>query len=390
MKIPKHLSVILFMLLSSARLLSAQPPSQSPKTLFPVEQDHKWGFIDRTGKIAIPLQFDSANNFHEGLALVTANGKKLFIDASGEVVIKPEFDIVDDFSEGHAAVNIGQTRIPNLGLISNPGKWGYIDKTGKLIIPLKFTHAEDFSEGLAAVRDGDRGGFIDHTGKFVFEVPLDVTLGFHEGMVGVLLNGSISYFDRTGKKLATPVDYGPKSYSFSEGLVPVSIKGKWGFMDRTGKLAIEPKFEDAEDFSEGLAPVKVKGEVVWCPADSSGNRAGATMLYGYVDKTGKMVIPAMFNSAAPFSEGLAVVSKCDESYFIDRTARTVISRGFRYASSFSGGLASVETMTEGGLVEGYVDKTGKKIWPADRPFSKEGEGRNHLMLRLISAITLAR
>ena len=175
MKILNHLSMILVTLLLSATLLPAQPQSQNAKTLFLVEKDSQWGFIDRTGKIAIPLQFDSANDFHEGLALVAANGKKLFIDASGRIVITPQFDIVDDFSEGLAAVNIGQTRIPNIGVISNPGKWGYIDKTGKLVIPLKFTHAEDFSEGLAGVRDGDRGGFIDHAGKFVFDVPLDVT-----------------------------------------------------------------------------------------------------------------------------------------------------------------------------------------------------------------------
>ncbi|HMG72574.1 MAG TPA: WG repeat-containing protein [Pyrinomonadaceae bacterium] len=364
MKILKQLSTILLTLLLSAVLLAAQPQSPNVKTLFPVDKDGKWGFIDRTGKIVIPLQFDSANDFHEGLALVTANGKKLFVDASGRVVITPQFDIVDDFSEGLAAVNIGQTRIPSLGVISNPGKWGYIDKTGKLVVPLKFTHAEDFSEGLAGINYGDRdhGGFIDHTGKILFELPLDVTLGFHEGMVGVLLSGMVTYFDRTGKKIPTPTDYGPKSNSFSEGLVPISIKGKWGFMDRIGKLTIEPQFEDAEGFSEGLAPVKVKGETVWCPANTSGDRAGSSMMYGYIDKTGKMVIPAVFNSAEPFSEGVAAVRKCDQAFFIDKTGKTVIKGDFTYALSFSGGLARVETLMKDGLFWGYVDKTGKLVW----------------------------
>jgi len=339
----------------------AEQPSGA---LFPVEKDGKWGFIDRTGKLIIPLQFDSANNFHEGLALVTANKKTLFVDGSGRVVITPQFDIVNSFSEGLAAVNIGQTRIPNIGLISNPGKWGYIDRTGRLVIPLKFTHAEDFSEGLAAVTDGDQGGFIDHTGKFVFNVPLDVTLGFHEGMVGVLLRGTLTYFDRTGKKIPTPVDYGPKSNSFSEGLVPISIKGKWGFMNRSGKLTIEPQFEDAEDFSEGLAPVKVKVELVWCPRDASGNRSGSTMMFGYIDQTGKLVIPPVFDSAAPFSEGVGAVRKCDQAFFIDKSGKTVISGSFTYASSFSGGLAQFETLTRDGLQSGYVDRAGKIVWGA--------------------------
>lgn len=351
------------MLVLSSVLSTAQSQSRTAKTLFPVERNEKWGFIDRTGKIIIPLQFDSANDFHEGLALVTAKGKKLFIDEAGGVVITPQFDIVHDFSEGVAAVNIGEKRIPNLGLISNPGKWGYIDRAGKLVLPMRFTHAEDFSEGLAGVRDGERGGFIDHQGKFVFDVSLDVTLGFHEGMAGVLWKGTLAYFDRTGKKLAPPADFGPKSNSFSEGLVPISVGGKWGFMDRAGKLVIPAKFEDAENFSAGLAPVKVHNEeTVWCPADESGNRSGATMMWGYIDKSGETVIPAVFNSADPFSEGLAAVSKCDQAYFIDKGGKTVIKGNFTYASSFSGGLARVETLTKDGLVWGYVDKTGRLVW----------------------------
>jgi hypothetical protein len=339
-----------------------QPPES--KSLFPVEKDGKFGFIDRTGRVVIPLQFQSANDFHEGLALVTSNGKKMFIDMTGKTVITPQFDIVNDFSEGLAAVNIGQKRIPNLGLISDPGKWGYIDNTGKLVIPMKFTHAEDFSEGLAAVRDGDRGGFIDHLGKMLFEVPLDVTLGFHEGVVGVLLRGTVTYFDRAGRKISPPIDYGPKSYSFSEGLVPIATKGKWGFMDRTGKLAIEATFEDAESFSEGLAPVKVRSEkTIWCPPDAAGNRSGSTMMWGYIDKTGKTVIPAVFNSAEPFSEGVAMVRKCDEAFFIGKnTGETVISGRFTYASSFSGGLASFQTATTEGMLSGYVNLAGMVVW----------------------------
>ena len=352
--------LILFACLFASSLRGQRPES---KSLFPVERAGKFGYIDRTGKIIVPLQFDGANEFHEGLALVTSGRQQAFINEAGQVVIKPDFDIVDDFSEGLAAVNIGQRRIPNIGVISNPGKWGYIDKTGKLVIPLKFTHAEDFSEGLAAVTDGDRGGFIDHTGKILFEVPLDVTLGFHEGIVGVLLRGGVTYFDRTGKKVPSPaIDYGPSYHSMSEGLAAIATGGKSGFIDQTGKLLIEAKFEDAGAFSEGLAPVKIKGEVVWCPRDADGNRSGSTMLWGYIDKTGKLVIPAQFESAAPFSEGLAAIHNCDQAYFIDKSGKTVISEKFRYASSFSGGLAHVETMTKDDLLFSYVDKTGKIVW----------------------------
>src|SRR6266536_220632 len=330
MQIPKTCLVssaltILFLALTS---FAQQSGTQS---LFAVEKDGKWGFIDSTGQIKIPFQVDGANKFREGLALVRSGKKKVFIDTNGKEVIAPEFDIVNDFSEGIAAVNIGQVR-NSIGLIANPG-------------------------------DADHGAFIDHTGKTVFDVPLDVTVGFHEGLVGVLLRGTVTYYDRSGRKIPISTAYGPKTSSFSEGLLPIEVKDKWGYVDKTGKIVIEPKFEDGESFHEGLAPVKVRGEVVWCPADSSGNRSGSSMMWGYTDKTGRMVIPQVLNSAEPFSEGLAAVSKCDEAYFIDKTGKTVISGNFRYASSFSGGLARVSMVVNDAIIDGYVDRTGRVVWP---------------------------
>src|SRR6476620_6138081 len=96
--------------LVAVQLCFAQP--QPGSQLFPIEKDGKSGFIDRTGKIVIPPQFDNVTGFSEGLALATRNGKKFFIDQNGKVVFEAKFDIIDNFSEGLAAVNIGQTRIP--------------------------------------------------------------------------------------------------------------------------------------------------------------------------------------------------------------------------------------------------------------------------------------
>lgn len=336
-----------------------QPPSQ----LFVVEKDGKSGFIDITGKLVIPLQFDQADSFHEGLALVVIKGRKSFIDISGHALFEAKYDVIREFSEGLCAVNVGEKRIANIGLISDPGKWGYIDKTGKLVIPMKYTHAENFSEGLAAIKDGDKGAFIDHDTKVVFEVPLDVTLGFHEGIAGVLYKGSLAYFDRAGKKISPPLEYGPKSNSFSEGLVPVEMRGKTGYMDRSGKIVIQPQFEDAEDFRGGLAPVKIHGdETTWCPRDQSGSRKGFTNKWGYIDKTGKIVIPAQYESAEPFSEGLGAIQNCDEAFYIDRAGKKIILGNFRYASSFAGGLARVEIMAKDGLQTGFIDRSGKLVW----------------------------
>src|ERR1051326_4170353 len=115
---------VMFSCLLAGNFGFAQPQPQ----LFVVEKDGKSGFIDQIGNVVIPLQFDKANSFHEGLALVIVNGRKSFIDTTGRILFAANYDVVGDFSEGLCAVNVGETRIPNIGLISDPGKWGYIDK----------------------------------------------------------------------------------------------------------------------------------------------------------------------------------------------------------------------------------------------------------------------
>jgi hypothetical protein len=52
------------------------------------------------------------------------------------------------------------------------------------------------------------------------------------------------------------------------GLAPVRLKWKWGFIDRSGKLVVEPQYDYTHGFSEGLAGVKLNGR--WRFIDRSG------------------------------------------------------------------------------------------------------------------------
>ena len=48
--------------------------------------------------------------------------------------------------------------------------------------------------------------------------------------------------------------------AYSEGLATVSFNGKTGFIDETGKEVIPTKYRHAESFSEGLALVLFEGK----------------------------------------------------------------------------------------------------------------------------------
>lgn len=97
-----------------------------------------YGYLDKTGKIAIPFEYESAGVFSEGFAAVSKNGKYGYIDIEGNVRIPFDYTYGEVFSEGFAAV-------------SKNGKYGYIDIDGNVVIPFEYAAAEAFSGGVAEV-----------------------------------------------------------------------------------------------------------------------------------------------------------------------------------------------------------------------------------------------
>lgn len=123
-----------------------------------------------------------------------------------------------------------------------------------------------------------------------------------------------------------------------------NISGLYGFIDETGKLVIPYKWEDAFCFTEGLAGVK-----------------DTTDQYGFIDTTGTLVIPCQWKIACGFRNALApVINEQGRWGYIDTSGKEVIPFQWATASSFCDGLAWVED--EQGL-RGYIDMSGKVVIP---------------------------
>ena len=104
---------------------------------------HRWGYINKKGKMVIKPKYVRAHKFSEGLASVETDMRMGFLfgyaDAKGTLVIKPQWHHTEEFSEGLAVVKVGE-------------KFGFIDKTGKMAIEAKYDSVTGFSNGLAHVR----------------------------------------------------------------------------------------------------------------------------------------------------------------------------------------------------------------------------------------------
>ncbi len=91
--------------------------TEQPLKIF-IEKNGKFGF-KRNGKVVIKAEYDYADGFTEGLAMVGKNGKYGFINKQGKLIIPMQYDFtLSFFSEGLASVK----KMGNLDLSTNKEK----------------------------------------------------------------------------------------------------------------------------------------------------------------------------------------------------------------------------------------------------------------------------
>ena len=111
--------------------------------------------------------------------------------------------------------------------------------------------------------------------------------------------------------------------------------GLYGFK-KDGAVVIPAKYNFADSFSEGLARVELYGK------------------WSYIDKSGKEVIQLKYDVVGDFSEGLAAVKLNGKWGYINKSGKEVIPLKYDSAYYFSNGQASAILNGEWG----YIDKQG--------------------------------
>lgn len=135
-------------------------------------------------------------------------------------------------------------------------------------------------------------------------------------------------------------------------LFQITENDKIGFIDSTGRVVIPPQFRSAGDFSEGLASVRLTGT------------------YEYIDATGTFIIPPQFDYATPFSGGLAVVYRNGMPSYIHPNGEQAFECTFPAVGAFENGRALVRTASK---KYGMIDMHGKlfidTVYSEIRPFT---------------------
>lgn len=134
----------------------------------------KWGFIDETGKEVIPLQYQRAGGFKNGLAKVMLNDKWGFINSQGKFVVQPIYTFIDNYEDDIAICNVGATiknKYSFFSLDYEGGKWGAVDRAGKIIIPTIYEKLFYLSNHkFFSVTKNNLRGILSQTGTTILPV----------------------------------------------------------------------------------------------------------------------------------------------------------------------------------------------------------------------------
>ena len=201
-------------------------------------------------------------------------------------------------------------------------------------------HICPFRDGIAkvnkSIENKNKCGFIDMAGHYIVEPILDVALSFREGLAVVCINDKYGFINEEGK-IAIPLKYNWAG-SFHEGVALVCLKGEGAiYINKYGSKAIHGSFYGANLFSEGLAGV--------CENNK----------YGFIDKSGKYVIPPVYDSVGNFMEGYAPVTIDNKSYLIDKNG-TIFVEGKKFHLGFQRGFLSAEILPK---IYGIINREQK-------------------------------
>lgn len=175
-----------------------------------VRDGDKWYCIDRRGDVRFEMSDEPpGRKFVWGRLLVSEEtmGKKMahfgaapkygYVSSDGNVAVPLRYDYAEEFSEGLAVV--GMDSNDPRDILAN--QYGAIDMHGKNVVPAKYARLRAFRDGLAAFREGGRWGYLDRGGGIAIPARFEKALSFADGVAVVSVEGKVCVIDMAGRVL---------------------------------------------------------------------------------------------------------------------------------------------------------------------------------------------
>ena len=189
--------------------------------------------------------------------------------------------------------------------------WGFCDTNMKPVVTPKYDSCGEMIDEMAWVKKDGKYGFIDSTGKEVITPVYKFAENFVKGFSKVTLNEKYGVIDKNGKFVIPLTDYYISGFNGTAAVI--SKDYIYGLMGEGGKIILPPKYKSLSimnssffiaaegNKTNSFMLLNSKGEVVSksydliYPLDSGFARIQINSKWGYIDSTGKEIVPPVYD-----------------------------------------------------------------------------------------------
>lgn len=289
-----------------------------------VSKNCLFGFLDEQLKEVIPLQYNNAWGFSNGLAAVQLGNKRWgFINRDGKMVIQPQYLEVESFRNGKSRV------------LDTFYRRSILNPNGEVLITAQ--NIERNGRFFTITIDSARQTVLDADLKPVLDTCVIVYRDEFKGDLFYIQNGQAGYLAPSGVKSDATAHFNYQTYP--NGLMGVNFYGYWGLQDAKGKWLIPLMAQWANESVNGqqfvirrpekdglydqhgqlIIPllydqIRIKGD--FCIVHQNG-------LLGVYDLKGKLIVPAKFAEIEilPSVGLIKVITKEQKVGFFDMAGR---------------------------------------------------------------------
>lgn len=344
---------------------------------------NKYGLIDNTGKIILPVEYDSVFELKNGFAEVVKDGKRGYINSEGKLIIQCKYDNTTPFESDVARVAMGS-------------KWGLVDSSGRVrLLCNKYNYIRSISDNKFIVGIYDemkkmKFGAIDILGKELIPCKYDWIRNFNKGIASFNIGGE---FNKQRKKFlggkwglitsdntilvdADKYDYmrGPQNNMYVVGLSDFNSPNilKYGAINTDGKEVIPCEYDWLRDFNHEITAFGTQGK--WLLGEGHPYDIGYTSEYikngdyyydygkwGLVDIQNNVIVQSQYDVISSFKNGYANIKSGGKFGFVDSKKRTIHMPKYDKIYFFSEGLCAIGLLENGKLQYGFIDENDEIV-----------------------------
>jgi len=220
-----------------------------------------------------------------------------------------------------SCIDLGKDKV-RLIPVSIADQFEYIDRKGNRQINPQFMITSIHYDGLALVKskgDNTKFGYISENGKFIIAPKYLEASVFSEEIAWVVQKNSYPTAINTNGKKIFDAKFAECVRNYKNGFAAfqqIDAKGrlKWGFLSKSGQIVISAKYNNVGHFNKEKCPVQ--------------NENGK---WGMINKSGNLEINYQFDYAGSFdSKGHAIVKLGDKYGAIDESGKYIINPQYSF------------------------------------------------------------